>query len=201
MKKGKVIIISGPSGSGKTTLSNRLLSNPLFKRKVVKSISTTTRPKRKGERHGRDYLFLSHRRFLYKRRQGHFLESQKVFDNYYGTPKKNVEDVLRQGKNVLLCIDVKGAKVVYKQIPEAITIFIKVPSMAVLKNRLGHRGTETKESLTLRLRIAQEELKEVKHYKHVVVNDNLQTANKKLEKILCNELGINTLGPAQKNRR
>ena len=193
MNKGKVIIISGPSGSGKTTLSSKILEHSLFKKKVVKSISATTRKKRKGEKHGRDYLFFNRSVFLRKQKLGHFLESQPVFDNFYGTPKKNVEALLKKGKNVLLCIDVKGAKVVHRQIPEAIMIFIKVPSLAILKKRLSGRGTESQKSLDLRFKIAKQELKEAKHYKYIVINDRLSTAHKELEKIFCKELGIKEL--------
>ncbi|OGX27202.1 MAG: guanylate kinase [Omnitrophica WOR_2 bacterium RIFCSPHIGHO2_01_FULL_48_9] len=188
MKKGKIIIMSGPSGSGKTTLSNKLLASRIFKGKIVKSISTTTRSKRPGERHGRDYLFISRQRFLYKKHAGHFLESQKVFDNYYGTPKNKVLELLKAGKNVLLCIDVKGAKVVRRQYPQAMTIFLKVPSLAVLRKRLARRGTEQQSTLALRLRIAHRELKEARYYKHIVINDDLELAYKKIKNILCKEL-------------
>lgn len=190
MKKGKIIILSGPSGSGKTTLSCKLLSSRIFKGKIVKSISTTTRPRRPGEKHGRDYLFISKARFLHKRRTKHFLESQKVFDHYYGTPKNKVLELLRAGKNVLLCIDVKGAKVVRKQYPQAVTIFVKVPSWAVLRSRLAGRGTEKQRILALRLKIARQELKEARYYQHIIVNDDLTLAYEKLKNILCKELAI-----------
>ncbi len=180
--KGQVIIISGPSGSGKTTLHKKLLT---CKHKLlVKTISATTRPKRQGEKHGRDYFFLSEKMFLYKKRRGHFLETQKVFDNYYGTPKKNVQDLLKNGKTVLLCIDVKGAKVVCHKIPEARTIFIKTPSLEVLRKRLEKRGSEGSETLKLRLAIARKELKESRNYQHVIVNDNLKNAYEELERIV-----------------
>ncbi len=191
MKKGKIVIVSGPSGSGKTTLSNKVLATPLFKGKIVKSISATTRAKRPGERHGRDYLFLTPAAFKQKKRLGRFLESQKVFDNYYGTPKAAAEALLRKGKHVMLCIDVKGAKVVRRQTPQAVTIFIKVPSLAVLKKRLLKRATEANKSLNLRLKIAQEELKEAKFYKYIVINDKLNPAYRRLKEILCKELKIN----------
>lgn len=190
MKSGKIIIVSGPSGSGKTTLSEEILSNRSFTGKIVKSISATTRKKRTGEKHGRDYFFLSHADFKRRRSWGHFLESQKVFDNYYGTPRKHVEALLRRGKHVLLCIDVKGAKVVRRQVPQALTIFIKVPSLAILKQRLMKRATETAQSTQLRLRIAREELKEAKFYRYTVINDKIGPAYRKLQKILFKELGI-----------
>jgi guanylate kinase len=187
MAKGKIVIISGPSGSGKTTLHKMLLASTKCKSKLVKSISVTTRPMRDGEKHGRDYLFISLKKFQYKIEAGHFLEWQKVFDNYYGTPKKNVRELLRAGKHVLLCIDVKGAQVVRKLCPEAITIFIKTPSIAVLKKRLEKRA-DTHDSAALRLKIAQQELAQAKYYDHRITNDHLETAYKQLEEVVCRSL-------------
>jgi guanylate kinase len=134
--KAKIVIISGPSGCGKTTLHKALLLSPLFKGKLVKSISATTRKKRPGERPGRDYLFLSTKTFEEKIEKGYFLEWEKVFDHYYGTPKKHALDLLKKGVNVLLCIDVKGAKNVAREFPQALKIFIKAPSMKILEARL-----------------------------------------------------------------
>ena len=116
-KTGKIIVVSGPSASGKTTLYKKLLADPRFHKKLAKVVSVTTREKRSGEKHGRDYSFVSEKMFLYKKRSGHFLETEKVFDNYYGTPAKNVRDILKKGKNVLLCIDVKGARTIRRKFP------------------------------------------------------------------------------------
>ncbi len=185
---GRILIISGPSGSGKTTLQQRLLESEKLKERLVKSISATTRPRRENEEHGRDYIFLTTKSFLNKKNAGHFLESQKVFRYYYGTPEKNVRQLLKRGKNVLLCIDVKGAKVVEKKYPDVLKVFIKAPSLQVLKKRLLARGTEDKEDLNLRLDIAREELKLSKKYHFVIVNDNLQKAFAKLEKVVCQHL-------------
>jgi len=186
-KKGRVIIISGPSGSGKTTLYRKLLQSPKLKNRLVKSISVTTRLSRGGERHGRDYFFVTSKMFRYKKRAGHFLESMKVFGRDYGTPYKNVRDRLRAGKNVLLCIDVKGARVVRRKIPEALTVFIRTPTFADLKKRLQNRATEDPRSAKLRLNIAREELKEAPRYDYVVVNDRLDRAYRELEKIILVE--------------
>lgn len=188
MVRGKIIIISGPSGSGKTTLYKKLLASKKLKRRLVRSVSITTRPKRKGEKHGRDYSFVSLKMFLYKNRSGHFLESEKVFGNYYGTPYKNVQDLLRVGKNVLLCIDVKGAKTVRRKLPEVITIFIKTTSLAVLAARLKGRGSEQKSVVLQRLKTAKEELREEKKYKYVIINGNLRAAYRKLEAIIVSEI-------------
>ena len=133
MKKGKIIVLSGPSGSGKTTFYKKLLKDKALRLPIVKTVSFTTRPKRAGERHGRDYFFVSPKMFRYKKQKGHFLETEKVFGNDYGTPKKNVRDNLKKGKVVLLCIDVKGAKTIRKVFPDALTIFVKTPSLQVLE--------------------------------------------------------------------
>ncbi|MCR4336638.1 MAG: guanylate kinase [Candidatus Omnitrophica bacterium] len=183
-KKGKVVILSGPSGAGKTTLHDKLLNSPRLKGRLIKSISVTTRPQRAGERHGREYFFVTPKMFLHKRCANHFLESEKVFDHYYGTPRKQVEDSLRLGKSVLLCIDVKGAEDAARCYPDAIKIFIKPPSLEELKKRLQNRGTETSGGMQLRLKIANQELQEAKNYDHVIVNDSLPQAYQKLEEIV-----------------
>ncbi|HLF18911.1 MAG TPA: guanylate kinase [Candidatus Omnitrophota bacterium] len=191
MKKGKIFILSGPSGSGKTTLYRKLLKSRKLKDKIVKSVSVTTRPQRKGEVHGRDYFFVSRLMFLHKKGAGHFLESQKVFDNYYGTPKANVARLLRRGKHTLLCIDVKGAKVVCRRLPKAVTIFIKTRTVNELKKRLFKRGSEDKKRLFLRLQTAKKELKEAKRYKYIVINDLIPKALQRLEAIILSEIQDN----------
>jgi guanylate kinase len=188
MKKGKIIILSGPSGSGKTTLYKKLLTSRKARNKLVKTVSVTTRPRRPGEKHGRDYFFVAPEMFLRKQRAGHFLESEKVFGNYYGTPQKGIERLLRTGKNVLLCIDVKGAKTVRKKFPESITVFVKAPSLKTLKDRLRARGSENDKILQTRLKTAGKELKEAKTYDHVVVNDDLRKAYTRLEEIVFQEI-------------
>jgi guanylate kinase len=188
--QARIVIISGPSGCGKTTLHKALLASPVLKNKLVKSISATTRKKRPGERQGRDYVFLSIKTFEERIKKNYFLEWEKVFDNYYGTPKKHALDLLKKGINVLLCIDVKGAKTVAQEFPKALRIFIKTPSMKVLEARLKARGSESKESLELRLKIARQELKEAKYYDHVIVNADLNKALGTLQRIVGNELGI-----------
>ena len=188
MSRGKIIILSGPSGSGKTTLYKRLLANRGLRGKLVKTISVTTRPMRPGERNGRDYIFVSRKMFLHKKAAGHFLESEKVFGNFYGTPQKQVRDFLAASKHVLLCIDVKGAKTVCRKFPGAVKIFIKTSSLAILKERLHKRGSEARAAMDVRLETARRELREVKHYDYVVVNDNLHKVARKLYKIVCSEI-------------
>jgi guanylate kinase len=188
--KAKIVIISGPSGCGKTTLHKALLASPLLKGRIVKTISATTRSKRPGERPGRDYLFLTTKVFEHRTKTGYFLEWERVFDHYYGTPKKNALNLLKKGINVLLCIDVKGARKVATEFPQALKIFIKAPSMKVLEARLRERGSESRESLKLRLKVARRELKEAKAYDHVVINGDLNKALRELEQIVLHEIGI-----------
>lgn len=188
MKRGRIIILSGPSGSGKTTLYQKLLKDPAFKRKLVKSLSVTTRAARPGEKDGRDYCFISKKQFFSKQKKGEFLESMKVFDNYYGTPQDQIDQNLDKGKNVLLCIDVQGAAVVVRRRKDAVKIFIKTPSLKDLKLRLEQRATEDAEKLKLRLKTAKKELKEVGKYDYVVINDVLSRAYRELARILSAEV-------------
>ena len=176
MKPGTLFILSGPSGSGKTTLSKKLLEHPELRKTLVKSVSATTRRPRPGESPGQDYFFISEKMFRYKIRAGHFLEWEKVFQSYYGTPRRTVLLNLRQGKSVLLCIDVRGAKTVARGFPQACRIFIQPPSMAVLKERLEFRKSETSQERNLRLKAAQAEMKEARLFDRVVVNDKLSEA-------------------------
>jgi guanylate kinase len=187
-RQGRVIILSGPSGAGKTTLHDRLLQDPMFSGCLIRSVSATTRKPRGQERHGREYLFFTRKMFEYKIRTGQFLEWMKVFDNYYGTPMKNVAAARKKGQHVLLCIDVRGAFLVRKKVPQALMIFVKTPSLKELCRRLRARGTDTKESITLRLKTAREELKEAARYRYVIVNDKPDLAYKRLQEILKKEL-------------
>lgn len=190
LAKAKMVVISGPSGCGKTTLHKALLAAPLFKGKLVKSISATTRSRRPGERHGRDYLFLSRRMFEDRIKKGYFLEWEKVFNHYYGTPKRQALNLLKKGVNVLLCIDVKGAKNVAREFPDAVKVFIKAPSLKVLEARLKARGSETQESLATRLKVARKELKEAGNYDYVVINADLKKAQETLRNIVSGSLGF-----------
>ncbi len=135
--KGKLFIISAPSGSGKTTLCELLeKSMP----RLVRSISLTTRPARKGEKSGRHYIFVTEKEFRKRLRQGRLLEWARNFGNYYGTPKESVMDFLNSGKDVILAIDVKGAMKIKKIYPRGVFIFILPPSLEELEKRLKKRG-------------------------------------------------------------
>jgi guanylate kinase len=188
MKKGKIFVISGPSGSGKTTLHDMLLKDKDVKRDLKVTISATTRMPRKGEKHGRDYFFLSEKMFLYKIRTGQFLEYAKVFNNLYGTLNSQVEEIWQQGKHVLLSIDVQGCRQICQKHPDAVTIFIKTPSFKVLKERLDRRNTDDAESIALRLKIARQEIKDAKNYKYIIINEDLQKAYLELKSIILDQI-------------
>lgn len=187
-RKGKIIIISGPSGSGKTTLYKKLLASSIVQKKIVKVVSVTTRPKRREEKEARDYFFVTPKAFLKRKRDGYFLECQKVFGNYYGTPLKSVKKLLGRGKNILLCIDVKGAQVVGTKFPEAVKIFINVPSLLELKKRLTSRASETKDHMQVRLKTARKEMQQARHYDYVILNDWLSRAYHHLKTVVLEEL-------------
>ncbi|MDO5308240.1 MAG: guanylate kinase [Planctomycetia bacterium] len=185
-QRGRVIVVSGPSGVGKGTLVRKLLENSDFPLEL--SVSATTRSPRAGESHGVAYWFLSREEFLQRRERGEFLESFEVYPGgaLYGTLKQTVDDAVKQGKWVLLEIDVKGAKSIVEQIPEAITIFIEPPSIEELRKRLEGRATESPEELAKRLAQAQEEIQQAGFYRYRVLNDNLDDAYAKLVDILQN---------------
>lgn len=179
-KRGKVVIISGPSGVGKGTLVKKLLNESSFP--LVLSVSATTRTPRPGEVNGREYWFISRDEFLEKRANGEFLESFEVYEGgaLYGTLRETVETQIRQGKWVLLEIDVKGALSVMKELPDSLSIFILPPSLEALRERLLNRGTENGEDLAKRLEQAEKEISYNKYYKERIVNENLDKAFEEL---------------------
>lgn len=179
-KRGKVVIISGPSGVGKGTLVKKLLNESSFP--LVLSVSATTRTPRPGEVNGREYWFISRDEFLEKRANGEFLESFEVYEGgaLYGTLRETVKTQIRQGKWVLLEIDVKGALSVMKELPDSLSIFILPPSLEALRERLLNRGTENGEDLAKRLEQAEKEISYNKYYKERIVNDNLDKAFEEL---------------------
>ena len=156
---GKIVIISSPSGGGKTSICRRLLSPSRRRRGWTFSISYTTRAKRRGERHGREYFFVSEARFEQLVRQNFFAEHFKVHLYRYGTPRKPIEQVRRHGGVMLFDVDVQGAGKLKAEYPDAISIFVLPPSRAELHRRLKQRGTETKGQLDLRLHNALHEMR------------------------------------------
>lgn len=184
-KNGELIIISGTTCAGKGTVVKKLVEkNPNLK----VSISYTSREKRDGEIEGKDYYFVSSEEFERKIQDGDFLEYAKVqYGKYYGTPKKEVHDLLEQGFDVILEIDVQGAQQIKEMFPQTILIFIMAPSMSEVKRRIKARGKETKEQILERFKVAYNELNEIPKYNYVVVNDHLEDAVSKVEAILLSE--------------
>lgn len=183
MRKGKFIIISGPSGVGKGTICNVLLKelNAWY------SISMTTRGIREGEVDGVNYYFISKDEFRKRIDEGKLLEYNIYNDNYYGTPKDIVLEKMEDGINVILEIDVNGARNIKNIFPDALLIYIAPPSIEVLKERLVNRGTEDLETIENRIKIADEELKQIDFYDYVVVNDNLDKAIDDVRNIILKE--------------
>lgn len=173
--KGKLIVITAPSGAGKTTIVRHLLKTFDF---LGFSISATTRKKRKKEKDGRDYYFMSVEEFMEQRRKRKFLEWEEVYENqFYGTLKSEVTRLWEEGKHVVFDIDVKGAKDIKKKFPdETLAIFIKPPSVEVLFERLRNRKTEDEAALKKRFRRSKRELRYEKKFDKVLVNDDLETA-------------------------
>jgi len=183
-KQGSLVVISGPSGAGKDTVVEKYLS--LYKDAWL-SISCTSREKRKGDIEGESYYFLSKEEFTKKIEANEFLEYAEYNNNYYGTPKKYIKEKLDQGIDVILVIEVQGALKIKSLIPESICIFIMPPSMNELKNRLVGRGTETKEKILNRFKIAYQEINEITKYNYVVTNDIVDNAVEKIRAILLSE--------------
>ncbi len=166
MKKGLMIVISGPAGSGKGTVNAHLLETGEF----VYSVSATTRAPREGETDGVNYHFISRDEFEARIAAGGMLEYTEYCGNYYGTPKKEAEEVLSKGLNLILEIEVEGARNIKAKYPEAVLILLLPPSFTVQEQRLRARGTETEEKILERLKRTREEIKEASSYDYVVYN-------------------------------
>lgn len=168
--KGLLVVLSGPSGCGKDTVIAALKERDVnFKQ----SVSVTTRAMRDGETDGVDYFFTDVKTFENNIKDGYFLEYVKYGENYYGTPRKRVEELIEAGSDVFLKIEVEGAGNIRKAFPEVVSVFIVPPSMSELSERLKRRGTETEETFNRRLDIARNELLRAKEYDYIVVNDTV----------------------------
>ena len=182
---GDLIIISGTTCAGKGTVIKKLLANH---NDIVLSTSYTSRPKRESEIDGVDYYFVSQEEFENKIKNGDFLEYAQVqYGAYYGTPKKEVLELLDSGKDVILEIDVQGAKQIKELYPETILIFIMAPSMREVKRRIMMRGDENIDQIISRFKVAYNEINQINNYNYVVVNDDLDNAVAKVEAILVSE--------------
>ncbi len=177
MSKGNIFVISAASGTGKTTLVSRLVQQHP---NVRVSVSHTTRPPRAGEVDGQHYHFVSEEEFVRLAGEGAFLEHAQVFGNYYGTSYESVQSMCEQGYDVILEIDVQGAQQVRKALPEALSIFILPPSLAVLEQRLRQRQTDSEEVIARRLSEAVDEIQQALTFDYVVSNRSLQQAEEEL---------------------
>ena len=181
-KTGQLIIVSAPSGSGKDTVVKKLMEKSTAP--IWVSVSATSREPRNGEVEGKDYYFLSKDDFKEKIDEGFFLEYAEYAGNYYGTPKKYIKEKLYQGIDVILIIEIQGAKKVKEMLPESLLIFIMPPSLKTLVKRLKRRGTDSNEKIIERFHTAYKEINEVTKYNYVVVNDILDDAVDKVDAII-----------------
>jgi guanylate kinase len=182
--KGNLFIITSPSGGGKGTLIREVLRSVA---KVGYSVSFTTRGQRAGEEHGKHYYFVSREEFEKKVAEGDFLEWANVHGNLYGTSKAQVESELNLGRDIILEIDVQGAEIVKKLVPEAIGVFILPPSFEVLRERLTARQTESKTDLQIRLRNSKREVSRWKEFDYVIINDEVNRASMDLQAVFLAE--------------
>ena len=173
MNKGGIFVVSGPSGSGKDTLLSQL-----FKKcpEIKFSISSVTRPMRAGEKEGEKYNFISRKEFEEMLQRDELLEHNVYVGNYYGTPKAPVLNASKNGEDIIIEVDVNGAKQIREKLPQAVSIFIMPPSFAELEKRLSGRGTETEEVIAERMNSALFEIERATEYDYIVVNDDIDTA-------------------------
>jgi guanylate kinase len=184
----KLFVLSAPSGAGKSTLIRRLLA--AFP-ELVFSVSATTRKPRAGEKEGREYFFKRVPAFEAMIRAGELAEHQRVHGNYYGTPRKFIEDMLARGRNIVLDIDVYGKTQLDRAFPEAVGIFIDVPSLQALEQRLKCRQADDPAALAERMRNARNEMAYARRrgkYEHTVMNDDLEAAFGALKAIIAREI-------------
>jgi len=179
--KGLLIVVTGPSAVGKGTICRALLAEAPD---IRFSVSCTTRKPRPGEVHGQDYFFCTPEEFQEKIGKGELLEWAEVYGNYYGTPRKYVEEVTAAGQNIILDIDMVGARAVRQQYPDAVSVFVIPPSMKALEERIRARGTESEEAVQRRLREAPRWIQEGLTYDYVVVNQDLKEAVRELRAII-----------------
>ena len=184
MSKGVLAVVSGFSGAGKGTVMKRLLEKY---QEYALSVSVTTRAPRPGEEDGKAYFFRTVEEVEQMIREDQLLEYARYVDNYYGTPRPYVEEKLTEGKNVILEIEIQGARKIKEKIPEAVLIFVTPPSMEELERRLVGRGTEAPEVIRSRLSRASEEAEGIEDYDYLLVNDELEECVDELHRIISSE--------------
>jgi guanylate kinase len=179
-----LLVVSGPSGSGKDSLVDALRA---AEPKLAYSVSATTRPPRPGEIDGQHYVFLDRAEFERRQLAGEFLETRDYAGNLYGTPKQPVTDALAAGRDLVMKPEVNGAMAIKIAYPQAVLVFLTVPSADVLRERLAQRMTETKESIEARVKIAAREADAIGNYEYLIVNDDFDAALEKLRAVLIAE--------------
>lgn len=183
-RPGIVFIVSAPSGAGKTTLTRKVLD---IYPDMRLSVSWTTRPPRDGETSGKDYHFVREPAFRQTLEAGGFAEWAEVHGSLYGTPRQGLESQLRRGRDVLLDIDVQGARQIKEHFAGAVSIFVLPPSLQELRRRLSDRGTDAQETIQQRLRNAQHEIQEIRGYDYFIVNRDVTDAVERLAAIVAAE--------------
>lgn len=179
-----LLVVSGPSGSGKDSLVDALRA---AEPKLAYSVSATTRPSRPGEVEGQHYWFLERNEFERRRSAGEFLETRDYAGNLYGTPKKPIEDALAAGRDLVMKPEVNGAMAIKIIYPQAVLVFLTVPSAAILRERLEQRRTESPETIEERVAIAAREADAIGNYEYLIVNDDFDAALEKLRAVLIAE--------------
>ena len=188
-EKNKIIIISSPSGAGKTTICKYLIKKM---NNVNLSVSYTTRNKRNNEIDGKDYYFISKEEFIKLKRNNFFIESAKIFNNYYASPYININFTSKKNKHILFDIDWQGARNLRKKFNKnnILDFFILPPNITELKKRLIKRGRDNRKEIKLRLSLAMKEIKHYKEYKYILINENVQQTVNNIIKIIDHNLLI-----------
>ena len=191
-RRGMLLVVSAPSGAGKTTIVKEILrAYPTF----GLSVSATTREKRRGEVDGKDYFFLSRSEFERKIAAGDLVEHEEIYSNYYGTLKIEVENALSNGRDIVFDVDVNGGLSIKAKFPEAILVFIKPPSIEILRRRLKGRGSETDAQIEKRMARVEMELEKGEGFDYIIINDELKRAVNEVFGIInkkCKELSSGT---------
>ena len=183
-RKGLLLVVSGPSGAGKGTICKALLNK---NDQIKLSVSATTRKPRNGEVHGVNYFFIEKEEFTKMIENGEFLEYAQIYDNFYGTPKAAIIECLEKGQDVILEIEMQGARQIKEVYPEGVFIFVLPPSLEELKSRIVGRGTETQEEIEKRFSCAFEEINQIVNYDYLIVNEDIEKSVSDVEAIICAE--------------
>ena len=183
-RKGLLLVVSGPSGAGKGTICKALLNK---NDEIKLSVSATTRKPRNGEVHGVNYFFIEKEEFTNMIENGEFLEYAQIYDNFYGTPKSAIIECLEKGQDVILEIEMQGARQIKEVYPEGVFIFVLPPSLEELKSRIVGRGTETQEEIEKRFSCAFEEINQIVNYDYFIINEDIEKSVNDVEAIISAE--------------